>query len=116
VELYHFNWLSGDQTAQQLIHSIDKSSWRSGQTAAPGVWPGWTPDHARPQSGDQFDHQAVVFEYDNGVRVFGFTRDQNDCYRDTNDYIFGTRAGAICSATASKAKPTGVMTSRVRYV
>ena len=24
---YHFNWLSGDQTAQQLIHSLDKASW-----------------------------------------------------------------------------------------
>ncbi len=27
---YHFNGLSGDQTAQQLIHSIDKSSWALG--------------------------------------------------------------------------------------
>ena len=44
-----------------------------------------------PKFGDQFDHQAVVFEYDNGVRVFGFTRDQADCYNDTNDYIFGTK-------------------------
>jgi hypothetical protein len=33
----------------------------------------------------------VVFEYDRGVRVFGFTRDQADCYQDTNDYILGTK-------------------------
>jgi myo-inositol 2-dehydrogenase/D-chiro-inositol 1-dehydrogenase len=41
--------------------------------------------------GDQFDHQAVVFEYQNGVRVLGFTRDQADCHPDTNDYILGTK-------------------------
>jgi hypothetical protein len=30
---YHFNWLSGDQTAQQLIHSLDKASWALGDRA-----------------------------------------------------------------------------------
>lgn len=44
-----------------------------------------------PQYGDPFDHQAVVFEDDNGVRVFGFTRDQRECYRDTNDSMFADR-------------------------
>ena len=24
---YHFAWLSGDQTGQQLVHSVDKASW-----------------------------------------------------------------------------------------
>jgi predicted dehydrogenase len=89
---YHFNWLSGDQTAQQLIHSIDKSSWALGDKPPRGVYGlGGRQTMLDAKSGDQFDHQAVVFEYDNGVRVFGFTRDQADCHRDTNDYIFGTK-------------------------
>ena len=28
---------------------------------------------------NQYDHQSVVFEYPNGVRMFGFTRDMPDC-------------------------------------
>jgi predicted dehydrogenase len=89
---YHFNWLSGDQTAQQLIHSIDKSSWALGDKPPRQVYGlGGRQTMLDPQSGDQFDHHAVVFEYDNGVRVFGLTRDQTDCYRETNDYIFGTK-------------------------
>lgn len=89
---YHFNWLSGDQTAQQLIHSLDKSSWALRDVAPRRVYGlGGRQTTLEPKYGDQFDHQAVIFEYENGVRVFGFTRDQADCYRDTNDYIFGTK-------------------------
>lgn len=44
-----------------------------------------------PKLGDQYDHQAAIFEYDNGVRVFGFTRDRAECYQDTNDYLLGTK-------------------------
>ena len=89
---YHFNWLSGDQTAQQLIHSIDKSSWALRDTPPRKVYGmGGRQTTLDSKFGDQFDHQAVVFEYENGVRVFGFTRDQADCHRDTNDYIFGTK-------------------------
>ena len=89
---YHFNWLSGDQTAQQLIHSVDKSSWVLGDKPPRRVYGmGGRQTVLDPKFGDQFDHQAVIYEYDNGVRVFGFTRDQADCYRDTNDYIYGTK-------------------------
>jgi predicted dehydrogenase len=89
---YHFNWLSGDQTAQQLIHSIDKSSWALRDQAPRKVHGmGGRQTTLEPKFGDQFDHQAVIFEYENGVRVFGFTRDQAECHRDTNDYILGTK-------------------------
>ncbi len=89
---YHFNWLSGDQTAQQLIHSIDKSSWALGDRPPRKVYGmGGRQSATEPKFGDQFDHQAVVFEYENGVRVFGFTRDQSECHKDTNDYILGTK-------------------------
>ena len=89
---YHFNWLSGDQTTQQLIHSIDKSSWALGDQPPVKVWGlGGRQTCLDPKFGDQFDHLAVVFEYPNGVRVFGFTRDQPDCYNDTSDFIMGTK-------------------------
>ena len=68
---YHFNWLSGDQTAQQLVHSLDKASWALGDKPPVKVWGmGGRQTCLAPKFGDQFDHQAVVFEYANGVRVY----------------------------------------------
>jgi len=89
---YHFNWLSGDQTAQQLIHSLDKASWALGDQPPVKAWGmGGRQTCLDPKFGDQFDHQAVVFEYANGARVLGFTRDQPECYNNTSDLIFGTK-------------------------
>lgn len=89
---YHFNWLSGDQTAQQLIHSMDKASWAMGDKPPKKVWGmGGRQTCLDPKFGDQFDHQAVVYEYENGVRVYGFTRDQQECYNNTSDFIMGTK-------------------------
>jgi len=89
---YHFNWLSGDQTAQQLIHSLDKASWALGDQPPRKAWGmGGRQTCLDPMYGDQFDHQAVVFEYENGVRVFGLTRDQKECHNETSDFIMGTK-------------------------
>jgi predicted dehydrogenase len=89
---YHFNWLSGDQTAQQLIHSLDKASWALGDKPPARVWGmGGRQTCLEPRFGDQFDHQAVIFEYPGGPRVYGFTRDQENCYFDVSDYIIGTK-------------------------
>ncbi len=89
---YHFNWLSGDQTAQQLVHSLDKASWALGDKPPRKVWGmGGRQSTLDPKFGDQFDHQSVVFEYDHGVRVFGFTRDQPGCWNNTSDFIIGTK-------------------------
>ncbi len=89
---YHFNWLSGDQTAQQLIHSLDKASWALGDTPPTRAWGmGGRQTALDPKYGDQFDHQAVVFEYPKGVRVFGFCRDQAQCWNTTSDLIIGTK-------------------------
>lgn len=89
---YHFNWLSGDQTAQQIIHSMDKASWALGDQPPQKCWGmGGRQTAVDPVYGDQFDHQAMVFEYANGVRVFGFTRDQLECYNNTSDIFFGTK-------------------------
>jgi predicted dehydrogenase len=92
---YHFNWLSGDQTAQQLIHSLDKSSWALGDVPPLKAWGlGGRQVCTAPKFGDQFDHHAVVFEYANGVRVFGFCRDILGCYNETSDLVIGTKGRA----------------------
>ncbi len=92
---YHFNWLSGDQTAQQLIHCLDKSSWAMDDVApVKALGMGGRQVCTEPKYGDQFDHHAVIFEYKNGVRVFGFCRDILGCYSETSDTLLGTKGQA----------------------
>lgn len=93
---YHFNWLSGDQTAQQLIHSVDKASWALGDVPPESAWGlGGRQVCVEPKYGDQFDHHAVVYEYASGVRVFAYCRDIPGCYNETSEVIFGTKGRAI---------------------
>jgi len=93
---YHFNWLSGDQTAQQLIHSIDKSSWALGDVPPVKAWGlGGRQVCLEPKYGDQFDHAAVVFDYPNGVPVYAYCRDIPGCFNQTSDTILGTKGRAV---------------------
>jgi predicted dehydrogenase len=93
---YHFNWLSGDQTAQQLIHSIDKASWALGDKPPRKAWGlGGRQVCTDPKYGDQFDHHSVVYEYEGGVKVYGFCRDIPNCYSETTDTIYGTKGRAL---------------------
>lgn len=48
-----------------------------------------------PRYGDLFDHHATVFEYANGVRSFGFCRDQPGCYDEYSVVFFGTKGRAF---------------------
>ncbi len=98
---YHFNWLSGDQTSQQLIHSLDKASWALGDVPPRRAWGlGGRQVCVQPKYGDQYDHHAVVFEYADGARVFGFCRDMPDCYNETSDLIIGTKG--TCDLLANR--------------
>jgi predicted dehydrogenase len=92
---YHFNWLAGDQCLQQLIHSIDKGAWVMGDEPPVMAWGiGGRSACFGEKYGDLFDHQAVVYEYANGVRMYGICRNQISTRNETSDMIFGTRGRA----------------------
>jgi myo-inositol 2-dehydrogenase / D-chiro-inositol 1-dehydrogenase len=42
-----------------------------------------------------FDHHAMVYEYANGVRLFGFCRDQPGCYDEYSVVFLGTKGRAF---------------------
>ena len=89
---YHFNWLSGDDILQSLVHSLDKAGWVTGDkppVCAFGV--GGRIQCVEPHFGDQFDHTAVAYEYENGVRVYGFSRAQANVFNQTSDVVLGTK-------------------------
>ncbi|TWU28940.1 Gfo/Idh/MocA family protein [Novipirellula artificiosorum] len=89
---YHFNWLSGDQTSQQLIHSLDKASWVLGDVPPLKAWGlGGRQVCTSDDYGDQFDSHAIVYEYETGQKVFAFCHDRPDCYSATSDIVYGTK-------------------------
>ena len=92
---YHFNWLSGDDIAQSLIHSMDKGSWLMNDE--PPVMAYGQGGRASSQGavyGDVFDHNAVMYEYANGVRMYGLGRAQKSCYDEVSDIVLGTKGRA----------------------
>jgi predicted dehydrogenase len=92
---YHFNWLAGDQCLQQLIHSIDKGAWVMHDEPPVKAWGVGGRSACFGESfGDLFDHQAVVYEYANGARMYGICRNHLDCYNELSDTVFGTKGRA----------------------
>jgi myo-inositol 2-dehydrogenase/D-chiro-inositol 1-dehydrogenase len=89
---YHFRWLSGDDVLQSLVHSLDKASWLMNDEPpklAFGV--GGRSQTFDAIHGNQFDHAAMTFEYENGVRTYGFSRAQAGCFNQTSDNVLGTK-------------------------
>jgi myo-inositol 2-dehydrogenase / D-chiro-inositol 1-dehydrogenase len=89
---YHFRWLSGDDVLQSLVHSLDKASWLMNDEPpklAFGV--GGRSQTFDIVHGNQHDHAAMTFEYDNGIRTYGFSRAQAGCFNETSDNVLGTK-------------------------
>ena len=92
---YHFNWLAGDQVMQQLIHSIDKGAWVLGDRPPVKAWGiGGRAACFGTKYGDLFDHQGIVFDYGDDVRMFGICRNHLGCYNELSDTVFGTKGVA----------------------
>ena len=88
----YFTWLSGDFNVEQHVHSLDKLAW-----AMRDVYPvrcyglGGRQSRTGPEFGHIFDHMAVVYEWENGVRGYANCRQQAGCFNEVNDFVMGTR-------------------------
>ncbi|MDR1925225.1 MAG: Gfo/Idh/MocA family oxidoreductase [Planctomycetaceae bacterium] len=93
---YRFNWLSGDDVTQSLVHNLDRMSWvlnGTMPTHAYGV--GGRASMTERQYGNLFDHNAVTYLYkDDAHRLFAFCRMANGCFDSYDDFIIGTKGVA----------------------
>jgi hypothetical protein len=48
----------------------------------------------QPIYGDVFDHHSVVYEMDNGVRIYAFCRTTNGCHNDSSSTVLGSKGKA----------------------
>jgi predicted dehydrogenase len=88
----YFTWLSGDHIVEQHIHSLDKMAWAmKDKPPAKAYGTGGRQSRTSPTFGHIFDHHSVIFEYDNGVKLYSFCRQQDGTPVNVNDYIIGTQ-------------------------
>ena len=106
---YYFTWLCGDHILEQACHSIDKMAWAmqpdmydeaSVEASLPAQC--WASGGRQVRTGEEYghiyDHFAVVYEYDNGVRGYHHCRQQPGCSNDNSDYFIGTKGIAQIKA------------------
>lgn len=92
---YHFVWLSGDDVVQSLVHNIDRATWvLNGLTPTRCYGMGGRSSMVEQIYGNVFDHHAVIYEYQNGIKMFAFCRTTTGCYDEYSSIIHGTKGKA----------------------
>jgi predicted dehydrogenase len=91
---YHFVWLSGDYLVDAVVHYFDLCLWLHGGRPATAQGQGGRQLYLPTQQGDTFDHQAVEYAFDDGVRMFAQTRQISGCWVRSTAEIFGPRGRA----------------------
>ncbi len=89
---YYFTWLSGDHIVEQAIHSIDKMLWTM-QDVPPmkAIATGGRQLKNDPEYGHIFDHFAVEYHWENGVKGYHFSRQFDKCANGNTDSVYGTK-------------------------
>ena len=98
---YHFNWLSGDDVPQSLIHNVDRSIWAM-REQVPAKCHALAGRSAMFDEiyGNVFDHHAVVYEFANGAKLYAFCRTTTGCHNQVSSLIYGTKGR--CRLTACR--------------
>lgn len=75
----YYNWLSGDHIIEQAIHSLDMLQWAMGDQLPISVTgSGGRQKRVDKKFGNVYDHFALVYEYENGVKGYFSSRQQNN--------------------------------------
>lgn len=87
----YFTWLSGDHIVEQHVHNLDIINWamRSHPVKAVGV--GGRQVRTDPAYGHVYDHFAIEFEYENGVRMLSMCRQQDGTASRVAEHLVGTK-------------------------
>lgn len=93
---YHFNWLSGDDVVQSLVHNLDRATWvMRGEAPVKCHGLGGRSTMTDPVYGNVFDHHSVVYEFSGGVRLYAFCRTTNGCYDEESSIVLGSKGRAF---------------------
>jgi predicted dehydrogenase len=93
---YFYEWLSGDHIVEQHMHQIDVANWIVGQHPVRATGNGGR--QAR-NMGCIWDHFAVEFEYENGVRFYSYCRQIAGCDGNISEWAHGSKGLANADGT-----------------
>ncbi len=89
---YHFNWLSGDDVPQSLVHNLDRASWAMReQVPAKAHGLAGRASMFGEIYGNVFDHHSVIYQFANGVRMYAFCRTEDNCYNEVSSILLGSK-------------------------
>lgn len=89
---FYYNWMSGDLVVEQAVHSLDMMSWVMGDIhPVKAIGSGGRQVRVAEEKGNVFDHFAVEFEYENGVKGYHFARQQVGCTNRNSVDVIGTK-------------------------
>jgi predicted dehydrogenase len=95
---YYYTWLSGDFVVEQHVHYLDICAWMMGnEYPVRAVGTGGRIVRTGPEYGNVYDHHAVIYEYPNGTKIFGFCRQHGGCANDISAHATGSHGRAVVS-------------------
>jgi predicted dehydrogenase len=92
---YYFTWLSGDFNVEQHVHFLDVCAWiMKDKYPMRCVGMGGRQVRVEPEYGHIYDHFSVVYEYDNGTKLFSNCRHMRGCKNDISGHVVGSKGRA----------------------
>jgi len=94
-----FTWVSSGFFIDWHCHNVDVACW------AKGAWPVSAQGmggRCYEAAGNQFDHYTVEYTFDDGAKLFAFSRHMNGCWGTYSDYAHGSNGSAVLMTNLSR--------------
>jgi len=96
-----FTWVSSGFFIDWHCHNVDVACWTK------GAWPVSAQGfggRCYQEAGSQFDHYTVEYTFDDGAKLFAFSRHMNGCWNTYADYAHGSKGSAVLMETLGQPK------------
>jgi predicted dehydrogenase len=92
---YYFTWLSGDFNVEQHVHLLDACSWvLKGEYPVRAFGTGGRASRTGHEFGHIYDHHAVCYEYESGLKLMSTCRQYTGGHNATWVRVTGTKGDA----------------------
>lgn len=97
-----FTWVSSGFFIDWHCHNIDVACW------AKGAWPVAAQamgGRCYREAGNQFDHYSVEYTFEDGAKLFAFSRHMAKCWNTYSDYAHGSKGSAVIMTSLAQPFP-----------
>ncbi len=92
----YYDWLSGDFITEMMVHSLDMMSWAMGdKNPIKATGTGGRQSRTEEIYGNAYDHFAIEYEYEKGVKGMHMSRQQDGCSFTNRVEIAGSQGNAF---------------------